>query len=385
MNALGNQDIVELTELRRELHRFPELSGEELATAGRVVAALRPTAPDRMVTDLGGNGVAAIYCGNGEGPTVLLRAELDALPIEELSGDAHRSTVPGKAHLCGHDGHMAVLMGVARVLGRVRPARGRVVLIFQPAEEDGSGAARVLADPAFASLLPDWALSFHNMPGMPLGHAALTAGPMNCASRGALIRLQGRTAHASMPETGISPAPALSRLIIALTALGQGSGPRDAGFRSATVTHARLGEAAFGIAPGDAELWVTLRTTLDKDMDSLIADAEELVAQEAGATGLTSEVTYRDVFRACTNHPDATAFLADALDGERIPWGNGDLPMRASEDFGRFGDISKSAMFLLGAGENRPALHNPDYDFPDELIPIGARIFLRAVRNLLGG
>lgn len=385
MSVLGNRDIVELTEWRRELHRFPELSGEEQATAARVVDMLRPTAPDRIVTGLGGNGVAAIYGGSSEGPTVLLRCELDALPIEELSEAAHRSTIPGKGHLCGHDGHMAVLMGVARVLGRLRPERGRVILMFQPAEEDGSGAARVLADPAFAPLTPDWALSLHNMPGMPLGRAALATGPMNCASCGALIRLHGRTAHASMPETGISPALALSRLIPALTALRQGTRPCDAGFRLVTVTHARLGEAAFGIAPGDAELWVTLRTTLDSDMDSLVAAAEELIAQEADAAGLTYDVSYRDAFRACTNHPEATKLLADALDREGIPFDGGDLPMRASEDFGRFGDIAKSAMFLLGAGEAHPALHNPDYDFPDELIPVGTSVFLSAVRALLGG
>lgn len=383
MTALGNRDIVELTEWRRETHRFPEVSGQEAGTAGRVAAALRDCGPDRIVTGLGGHGVAAVWTGAAPGPTVMLRCELDALPIEELSSVAHRSTVPGKAHLCGHDGHMAVLLGVARMLGRARPARGRVVLLFQPAEEDGSGAARVLADPAFAPLTPDVALSIHNMPGMPLGRAALCSGPMNCASRGALIRLNGRTAHASMPASGTSPAPAIARLIPALTALGQGTGPRDPGFRLATVTHARLGEPAFGIAPGEAELWVTLRTTLDADMDALVAAAEALVAREAAAAGLTFDVTYCDIFRACTNHPEATAVLADALDAEGIAWDDDGLPMRASEDFGRFGDVAKSAMFLLGAGEARPALHNPDYDFPDELIPIGARIFLRALKIML--
>ncbi|GHF59377.1 amidohydrolase [Seohaeicola zhoushanensis] len=382
MIQLGNSDIVQLTAFRRELHRFPEVSGQEEATARRVVAALRGTGPDRIVTGLGGHGVAAVYEGTSEGPSVLVRCELDALPIEELSAAAHRSTVPGTGHLCGHDGHMAVLMGVARVLGRSRPEHGRIVLLFQPAEEDGSGAAKVLADPQFEALRSDYALSLHNMPGMPLGQVALAAGPMNCASRGALIRLRGRTAHASMPETGLSPMVALSRLMPALTALGQGSGPSDPGFRLVTVTHARLGEPAFGIAPGEAELWATLRTTRDEDMAALVAAVEELVL-EMGA-GLVPEIGYHDVFRACGNHPEATDILARALTAEGVSWDAGDLPMRASEDFGRFGDVSKSAMFLLGAGEETPALHNPDYDFPDELIPLGAGIFLAALAQVPG-
>lgn len=384
MALLGNRDIVELTAFRRELHRFPEVSGEEAATAQRVETALGETSPDQIVTGLGGHGVAAVYNGITAGPTVLVRCELDALPIEEHSSAAHRSTIPGKGHLCGHDGHSATLMGLARMLGRARPARGRVVLMFQPAEEDGSGAAKVLADPAFAPLTPDWALSLHNMPGMPLGQAALAAGPMNCASRGALIRLHGRTAHASMPETGQSPAPALARLIPALTALGQGRDPRDEGFRLVTVTHARLGEPAFGIAPGEAELWVTLRTTRDADMAALVTAAEALVAEAATGAQLTHEISYQDVFHACENDVEATAVLARALDAEGVAWDSGTLPMRASEDFGRFGAVSKSAMFLLGAGETTPALHNPDYDFPDDLIPIGARIFAAAVGELLG-
>ena len=379
-----NDDVfTELTAWRRELHRNPELSGQELETAARVVEMLQATAPDEIITDLGGHGVAACYNGREDGPTVLLRCELDALPIQELSTAPHRSSRDGIAHLCGHDGHMTILAGVARCVGQNRPQKGRVVLLFQPAEEDGSGAAKVIADPRFAAITPDMALSLHNMPGIPLGHAAIEAGPMACASRGMKVVLTGRTAHASQPETGLSPALAIAELIPALTELATQGRPQDPSFTLATVTHVRIGDAAFGVAPAHAELWVTLRTQQDATMAALVDRAEELVTSAATQFGLSSAITYHDVFHHCMNAPEATAILEQSIVEEGLAPVRGYLPMRASEDFGRFGDLANSAMFLFGAGNDRPALHNPDYDFPDELIRTGANIFIRALRRLV--
>ncbi len=380
---LDEQDIAELTRWRRELHRHPELSGEEAATAARIVAMLAPSAPDRLFTGLGGHGVAAVYDGPADGPSILVRCDIDALPIEELGDHPHRSTVAGKAHLCGHDGHTAILAGVARWLGRNRPERGRAILLFQPAEEDGSGAAKVIADPRFEQITPDIALALHNMPGVPLGAAVLAEGIMNCASRGMKIVLSGRTAHASQPDTGLSPVPAMAQLLPRLTDLGPGGSQADPGFSLVTVTHARIGEPAFGVAPGRAELWATLRTQRDAGMDALVAAAEQAVAEVAGQYGLHSDITWHDLFRHCENAPEATRLLAEALDALGIPTTAGDLPMRASEDFGRYGDHAKSAMLLLGAGEHSPALHNPDYDFPDPIIAVGAGIFIQTLRGQL--
>jgi amidohydrolase len=312
-----------------------------------------------------------------------VRAELDALPIQEISEAPHRSAVPGKAHLCGHDGHMAILAALARGLGRQRPQRGRAILMFQPAEEDGSGAAAVVADPRFPEIAPDVTFALHNLPGMPFGRAALVEGPVSCASRGMRVVLTGKTAHASMPEFGVSPVHALSQLMPALTALGGGS-TMDETFAMVTVTHARMGEPAFGIAPAHGEIWATLRTLLDARMDDLRARAERLVEEAARANGLGVEITYHDVFRHCENAPEAVAPLRRALEAEGVPYDRGDLPMRPSEDFGHFGAAAPAAMFFLGAGETHPSLHNPDYDFPDDLIGIGARVFMRAVRDLLG-
>jgi amidohydrolase len=380
---LTNHDMVELVDWRRKLHRLPELSREEVETARSVREFLAAAGADRIITELGGHGVAAIYEGNEPGPTVMVRAELDGLPIDEISSSPHRSAVPGKAHLCGHDGHMAILAALARGLGRERPRSGRAVLLFQPAEEDGSGAAAVVADPRFREIKPDFAFALHNLPGMPMGKVALAEGPVNCASRGMRIVLSGKTAHASMPEFGVSPVNAVANLLIALTTLGGGS-VQDEGFAMVTVTHAKVGEPAFGIAPGRAEIWATLRTLTDTGMDDLRARAEQMVADAAAETGLGVEITYDDIFHHCENAPEAVAHLRRALDAEGVPYDRGNLPFRASEDFGRIGATAPSAMFFLGAGESHASLHNPDYDFPDDLIGIGARVFMRALRNLLG-
>lgn len=381
---LTNADIAELTDFRRALHRFPEVSGEEERTAATIRAALGPLKPDQIVTGLGGHGVAAVFNGAAPGETVLFRAELDALPIEELGSPPHRSTIPGKGHMCGHDGHMTILLALGRLVARRRPARGRVILMFQPAEENGAGAAAVLSDPRFAALKPDWAFALHNMPGLPLGHATLRAGTMMCASQGLRIHLTGKTAHASMPETGTSPVHAVARLIPALLALGPG-GALDERFRMVTITHTRIGEPAFGISPGYAELWVKLRTREDGPMAALYAEAAALVRAEAARDGLAVDLATQDAFSATVNDAAAIARLTAALEALSIPHDERNLPLRGSEDFGRFGEAgAKMAMMFLGSGERHAQLHNPDYDFPDDLIAIGTGIFHKVMRDLLG-
>ena len=339
--------------------------------------------PDKVLTALGGHGVAVIYDSGKAGPTVLFRSELDALPIHELSAVPHSSLVPGKSHMCGHDGHTAILAALGRQLGRKRPARGRVVLMFQPAEETGNGAAGVVADPRFGEIAPDLAFSLHNLPGVAFGEVRLKTGVVNCASRGMRIVLEGKTAHASMPETGVSPMMAVSRLMPALTGLGRGTFADD-DFGMVTVTHVSMGEAVFGIAPGHAEILATLRTRRDELMANFCASAEELVTGIAAEHRLSPRCEYHEIFVASVNAPDAVEQLRRSLDEEGISHSEEGLPMRASEDFGLFGHNAASAMFFLGAGERYPSLHNPDYDFPDDLIPIGSRIFMRTARDLLG-
>lgn len=381
MTVLTQEQITTLAALRRALHQRPEISGQEVETANRIAAELEALGADRIWRGLGGHGVAAEFKGAQAGPTVLLRCELDGLPIHEISSAPHRSQIEGKGHLCGHDGHMVCVLGVAMALA-VRPAKGRVVLLFQPAEETGAGAKAVIEDPRWPELKPDFAFAYHNVPGRPLGEIGLRPGPGNCASRGMQILLEGKSSHAAAPEDGTSPGGAMAALMQGLPQLGRGT-IADESFALATLTHARLGEPTFGIAPGFGEVRVTLRCMTDAAMDALISDAQALVAKEC--SGLTVETLWHDVFLSVSNDPEATDIarqVAIRLDLARYEM---PVPMRWSEDFGRLGtDGTKAAMLYVGAGEAQPQLHNPDYDFPDALIPVVTDLFAGIVADILG-
>lgn len=372
----------ELRAFRRSLHAAPELSDHEARTARSVVEMLRPLAPNQLWTGLGGHGVAAEFAGAAAGPTVLVRCELDALPIAERSDAAHRSSVDGVAHLCGHDGHMAIVLGLARRLAVAPPARGRAIVLFQPAEETGAGARRVVADPRFAELAPDHAFALHNLPGYPRGAVVVREGTFSCASRGLAVTLRGATSHAAHPEDGRSPAAAMCRLIAVLEGLPRDSALAAIGFTLVTVVHARLGEVAFGTAPGEAVVMATLRATTDAAMDRLAAHADAAARGVAAGEGLDVEIGWRDVFDATVNDAAAVARVraaADALGLERIELAT---PFRWSEDFGALAKTATSAMFGLGAGTTHPQLHAENYDFPDELLDPGVAMFERIVRNV---
>ena len=379
-----NYDLIaELTALRHDLHRMPEISGEERQTAERIAAWLRDCGADEIVTGLGGHGVAGVFDSGSPGRTILLRAELDGLPIGEIGTPEWRSQFEGKGHMCGHDGHMAILCGLACRLQAVRPASGRVVLMFQPAEETGAGARAVIADPRFAAIRPDFAFGLHNLPGMPFGHVGLRAGPFCFASEGIEIRLTGWTSHAAHPEDGRSPAAAMTELVNGLPNLPAELGVAP-GEGLVTLTHARLGEPAVGIAPGEARIMATIRAQTDEIQDRLMAAARAMAEKAAGAEGLEIAVSTSEGFAACINDEIATAMLRDALAEADMRFSEIDRPFRWSEDFGVFGGVCPSAFFVVGAGERHPQLHNPDYDFPDGIIPTGLAVFERIVRKYCG-
>ncbi|MFV1442356.1 MULTISPECIES: amidohydrolase [unclassified Phaeobacter] len=374
--------LARLTGLRHRLHQIPEVSGAEEKTAEVVARYLRQYQPDQLLTGLGGHGVAAVYQGMEAGPTVMIRCELDGLPIEELSEQPYRSKHSGRGHLCGHDGHMVMVAALAEDLAARRPSRGRVVLLFQPAEETGKGAAAVIGDPAFATIAPDYAFSLHNLPGLPVGEIALCAGAANCASRGMRVQLTGRTSHAAAPQDGISPASAMAQLLPGLVALG-GGGDLGPDYALVTLTHARLGQATFGIAPGEGEVWATLRTVNDTRMAELITAATTLVQSTCLESGLGCEIRFDDVFEACTNDAEAVTLLQRACTRAGHAVRMRAQPQRWSEDFGQFGKQAKAAMFWLGSGLDQPQLHNPDYDFPDAAIPVGVAIFAEVIAEIL--
>lgn len=368
-------------EFRQQLHGIPELAGEEYRTSRRVRDFFAPLRPDTTVTDLGGYGLAFVFMGPTAGPTVMLRADLDALPLSDGHRSAPRTAAANAAHLCGHDGHMAILAAVGEALARKRPASGRVILLFQPAEETGQGAAAVLADPGFVALKPDYAFALHNLPGYPFGAVVVREGPFASASRGMTVVLEGVAAHAAQPETGRSPAGAMARII---TRWGDPppEGPLADPGTFATVVGSRLGTQSFGTAPDRAEIWATLRGPDDAAMAALAEFAEQVVAEEAGRDGLGSRLTYQDVFPATVNDDQAVATLRRAAPADGLV--ELEHPFRWSEDFGRFTAAVPGALFGLGAGVDAPALHNPGYDFPDALIPRGRDVFLAVLREILG-
>lgn len=376
------EQLARLTRLRYDLHKIPEVSESEEKTAAHIARYLSEHSPDALLTGLGGHGVAAVFRGAEDGPAVLIRCELDGLPITEQSAAPYRSIHSGRGHLCGHDGHMVMVAALAEHLSQHPPLRGKVVLLFQPAEETGKGAAAVIADPQFERLKPEYSFALHNYPGLPRGQVAICLGPANCASRGMRVRLVGRTSHAAAPQDGRSPAGALTRLMPSLVALGPG-GDRTPDYALVTLTHAWLGAATFGIAPGEAEIWLTLRTVTDDRMSVLIAGVTEELQRVCNDEGLEYSVSFDDVFEACTNHPEAAEFLANAAKSNGYDPDLWETPQPWSEDFGQFAKVSRSAMFWLGAGEDMPQLHNPDYDFPDDIIPVGFAIFAGVIDAIL--
>ena len=201
-----NLDLNEIIELRHTLHQRAEVSNEEKETAATIASWLEKYAPDRLMTDIGGRGIAARYTGRGDGPHVLIRCELDGLPIPETGEMEYFSRNEGASHKCGHDGHMAILAGLEQSLTREPPGKGSVTLLFQPAEETGEGARRVVEDKTFAGLQPDYAFALHNLPGYEEGEIVVSEGVFASASRGIIVRLQGDTSHAAEPQQGRSPA-----------------------------------------------------------------------------------------------------------------------------------------------------------------------------------
>lgn len=376
--SLLPEELDRAVALRRLLHRRPELAGNETGAAGRLLDFISEHRPTEVLTGLGGHGLAAVFAGPEPGPTVAFRAETDAVPVAEANRFEHRSGTTGASHACGHDGHAAIVAGLAPVLARRPPSRGRVVLLFQPAEETGEGAERVIADSRFARIRPDWIFALHNLPGHPPGRVLLRSGVFACASTGLAIRLTGTTSHAAHPEQARCPALPMAEIIKGLIALPE----RFDFFTLVTVIHARLGEVAFGTTPGEADVMATLRAAGDEQMQSLLEAARHLAEKHAAAENIELSFSFRDPFTALVNDPAAvdlirSAALETGREAREMP-----APFRWSDDFGRFTALAKGAMFGLGAGPDHDPLHSPTYDFPDDLIPVGVGVFEHMLRKL---
>lgn len=356
--------------LRRELHAQPEIANQEKETARRVREFLADYGVKPWRTNVGGHGLLFRMRGDGSDDSVLLRADLDALPIEEQTLSPYGSKNPGRHHACGHDGHMAMLAAALAHLAKAPVFGGTVYGLFQPAEETGEGAARVLAD--LGPLRIDESYAIHNFPGLPVGTLGVRTGTAAKPSMGLEIELTGRRTHASTPEKGRNPIPTLSRL--ATDVQRRATTTHRAAF--ATIVGVDSGPANYGVSPGSARLALTIRGGNQSQLDRLEKRVLAVAQRRAKIDGLRLDVRERDVFRETRNHPQAVrrARAAARRAGLRIRMLA--EPLSASEDFGRFTERSKGALVLLGAGQRHAPLHAADYDFPDGLLPYGVRLWL---------
>ena len=373
--------LQKLHTLRHTLHTNAEVSGDECETAACIKSYLSNLKPDSLLSELGGHGIVATFDSGSAGPSLLFRCELDALPIQEINDFAHRSAVNGVSHKCGHDGHMAIVCGLAELLATNRPSHGKVHLLFQPAEETGQGAACVLRDPRFAEIKPDMAIALHNLPGYPRNAVVVKEGIFTAAVSSLIIRLVGRTAHASEPEHGINPALAVAELLRASDSFNLNY-PESPNFCLVTPVHVRVGSAAYGVSAGDGEAHFTLRCWDTERLEQLRASMTTLAEEIAAQHGLQLSTETLQNFHANVNDATATNWVRQAARKIGLEVIERSAPLKGGEDFGIFTSRFPCCMFGLGAGEDLPALHNPDYDFPDAILESGVRVFEEVVRAL---
>lgn len=373
----------QLIQLRKTLHQFPELSGKERETAKRIHSFLASYAPPtRFIEQIGGHGLAAIYEFSPSGITVMIRCELDALPIQEQNTFEHQSTTVGVSHKCGHDGHMSILCGLAIALQKASLKNGRVILLFQPAEETGEGAKAVVRDQRILDLQPEYAFALHNIPGFPLHQVIVTPNYFSASVVSCSIHLDGKVAHASEPENSVSPAYAMAEITLALQNLNRNQPSAD-DFAVITPIYSTMGEKAYGITAGQGEMHYTIRTWNEEHLDQLKNDIISTVTKIASQHQLKHKVNWFDHFPATENHSKCTRIVESISTQNEFDVFHQIHPFKFGEDFGQFSPHMATFMFGLGAGENSPALHHDDYDFPDEIIPTGTQILLKTIDYIL--
>lgn len=371
-----------LVDLRKKIHQHPELSGCEVQTAERLKGFITDHYPGKFITGLGGNGLAAIYDFGAPGPTIMFRCELDALPIEEVNEFDYRSVNPGISHKCGHDGHMAILAGLIFKIKEHDFKKGKIILLFQPAEENGQGAELVLKDERFKDIQPDYVFALHNLPGEEMNSIIVKDEVFTATVQSLAIHLTGQVAHASEPENGINPAAAIAEIIDSFAKLNI-TATTNKDFRLLTPICIRMGEIAYGVSAGQAEIHYTLRTWSEENMEALEQSLIDIIETTCKKHTLDFSVDWFDYFPATVNNRNCVEIIREAARQHNFTLKENDVPIRFGEDFGWFSQQYKTAMFGLGSGINTPALHHHDYDFPDEIIETGVRMFESIAREML--
>eukprot|EP01132_Coremiostelium_polycephalum_P009469 gene9469-11616_t len=373
----------EVSRWRRHLHENPELMFDVHETATFVADKLRSFGVDEVATGIGRTGVVGIIHGrHGEGQTVGLRSDMDALPLNEITGKPYASKTPGKMHACGHDGHTAMLLGAAQYLAETRNFKGSVAVIFQPAEEGGGGGREMVKEGMMERFAISEVYVMHNTPGLPVGQFAIRKGPIMAATDEFNITIEGRGGHAAQPHRTIDPVVIGAQLVNALqTIVSRGTDPLDSVVLSVTKFHA--GDA-HNIIPQKAELAGTVRTLRSEMRDFAEKRLREVAEGVATALGAVARVDYDRNYPVTFNHDQETEFAArtaQSVAGSKAV--NLEVaPMMAGEDFSYMLEARPGAFMFIGNGESA-SLHNPAYDFNDDVIPHGISYWVQLAESAL--
>ena len=375
----------EITAWRRDLHAHPELQYDVHRTAASVADKLKSFGCDEVVTGIGRTGVVGVIRGRKPGAKVVgLRADMDALPIEEATTVPYKSTVPGKMHACGHDGHTAMLLGAAKYLADTRNFAGTAVVIFQPAEEGGAGARAMMDDGLFDRFGIEEVFGMHNYPGMPIGQFAIRSGPMMASTDTISIDLEGVGGHAAWPHFGVDTVLVGAQIVNQLQSIvARNVDPLHAAVISICMFQAGHTD---NVIPQQAKLRGTARALSPKVRDLLQKRVREVVEGTARAYGAKAELTYTTGYPVLVNEERKTAFAAgvarEVAGKDKV---NTDCaPLMGAEDFAFMLQERPGAFIYIGNG-NSAQLHNPAYDFNDEAIPVGTSYWVRLAETALAG
>ncbi|HHX92263.1 MAG TPA: amidohydrolase [Clostridiales bacterium] len=368
---MKQSNLKKIIEFRHELHKHPNLSNEERPTLERIIRFLEENTKNIEIVDKG-HYVYAIYrAKDPKRPNIGFRSDCDAIKVYDDIDKPYKSVVDGVGHKCGHDGHTAVMAGFAMEIDQEGADRD-VYFLFQPAEEDGSGAARCvdfITDNDISDIY-----AFHVHPGAPKHSVTVRDGLMNCASKGMRVHFKGSPAHASEPENGRNPSFAVAKTILEtekITAPGNYKG-----LVMATIVQIAVGEEeAFGVAASEGKLLMTIRGAIEDEMDDLQAKIEAAAAKFAKEYELEYAFSYTDAFPETISHPESNVKIRNVSNKLDLPIIEMPEALRGSEDYGHFTKLTKGASLFLGAGMDSPDLHTTKFDFDDELIPTAVAIF----------
>lgn len=356
------------------------MSGKEFHTVEKVKGFIKENCPNAELTDVADTGLLLTFKGKSQGKSILFRGDIDALPIEDKIDKSYVSENKGIAHKCGHDGHTVIICGVAMYLNEHPVEKGTVCLLFQPAEENGEGAKKVLKDLEAQKLQFDYVFALHNIPKEPLGKILFKSGPFTPAVISVSIIFEGKPAHAAEPWNGVNPSIVFADILNLAQSL-ENQNKDDDDFTLFTPVYGTLGSQDYGISPGNAELHFTIRCKESELLHQNKNNFEAQVKKICDSKNVSCSFDYFQVFESNENHPEAAAIIAKSAnvlnyENEEIkspfPWG---------EDFGIFTQTFKGAMFGVGAGEQCASLHNSDYDYPDELSPLAIDMFISILQN----